>query len=60
VEGGFRQGPGVQSEEGASRRVQTTRKEITVLTRREAWLSVIQDTDGNEETELITIEAVGT
>ncbi len=26
---------------------------------REAWLSVLQDADGNEETELITIERDG-
>jgi hypothetical protein len=25
-------------------------------TRREAWLCVLQDADGNEETELVTIE----
>ena len=28
-------------------------------TRREAWLCVLQDADGNEETELITIERKG-
>jgi hypothetical protein len=28
-------------------------------TRREAWLCVLQDADGNEETELVTIERNG-
>ena len=27
-------------------------------TAREAWLAVVQDADGNEETELVTIESV--
>jgi hypothetical protein len=35
---------------------QTTRKEVTMTSSREAWLCVLQDADGNEETELITIE----
>jgi len=37
----------------------TTREEVTMPTRREAWLCVLQDADGNEETELITIERKG-
>jgi hypothetical protein len=32
------------------------RKEVTMSTRRKAWLWVLQDADGREETELITIE----
>jgi hypothetical protein len=35
---------------------QTTRKGVTMSTIREAWLSVLQDADGREETELVTIE----
>jgi hypothetical protein len=36
--------------------IQTTRKGVTMSTRREAWLCVLQDADGNEDTELVTIE----
>jgi hypothetical protein len=39
--------------------IQTTRKGVTMSTRREAWLCVLQDADGNEETELVTIERNG-
>jgi hypothetical protein len=34
----------------------TIRKEVTMSSSREAWLCVLQDADGHEETELITIE----
>lgn len=37
-------------------RNQTTRKGVTMSTIREAWLSVVQDGDGREETELVTID----
>jgi hypothetical protein len=40
-------------------RIQTTRKGVTMSTHREAWLCVLQDADGNEETELVTIERNG-
>jgi hypothetical protein len=39
--------------------IQTTRKGVTMSTRCEAWLCVLQDADGNEETELVTIERNG-
>jgi hypothetical protein len=39
--------------------IQTTRKGVTMSSRREAWLCVLQDADGNEETELVTIERNG-
>jgi hypothetical protein len=42
-----------------SNRIQTTRKGATMSTIREAWLCVLQDADGNEETELVTIERRG-
>jgi hypothetical protein len=38
---------------------QTTRREVTMTSRREAWLCVLQDADGTEEAELITIERLG-
>jgi hypothetical protein len=40
-------------------RTPTTRKGVTMSSLREAWLCVLQDADGNEETELITIERDG-
>jgi hypothetical protein len=40
-------------------RTQTTRKGVTMSSHREAWLCVLQDADGNEETELVTIERNG-
>ena len=36
--------------------IQTTRKEITMSSRREAWLCGLRDADDKQETELITIE----
>jgi hypothetical protein len=36
--------------------LETTRKEVTMTSRRETWLCVFQDADSNEETELITID----
>jgi hypothetical protein len=40
-------------------RIPTSRKGATMSSFREAWLCVLQDADGNEETELITIERDG-
>ena len=40
-------------------RTLTTRKGVTMLSLREAWLCVLQDADGMEEPELITIERAG-
>jgi hypothetical protein len=40
-------------------RIPTTGKGVTMLSLREAWLCVLQDADGNDETELITIERDG-
>ena len=37
----------------------TTRMGVTMSSRLEAWLCVLQDADGNEETELITIDRNG-
>ena len=41
---------------GPPSHIQTIRKGVTMSTRREAWLCVLQDADGSEETELIMIE----
>jgi hypothetical protein len=35
---------------------QMTPKEVTMSNLREAWFCVLQDADGNEETELVMIE----
>jgi hypothetical protein len=38
-------------------RTQTTRREVTMTSRRGAWLCVLQEADGTEEAELITDRA---